>query len=182
MGLSNLWQPKFIIAALQDFTWVEVSHPHRNWAKNIHVLLSQADDLVERGFVLHIDWKGAVDIIPPSVFLFPLVSGNEPSDVSQDTYVRWLTIVVLMSRFDGEASIVECVFAETLKIGMSWNARNASPPFLTEQEKSFTFLLFFLSQCLFQSLSFPSYFERHSTLVFLKCVDITITMTSLSTE
>jgi len=79
--------PKFIITVLHDFTWVEPSHPHRNCAKNIHVLLSQADDLVERGFVLHIDWKAAFGIIPPSRFFFPSVSENKPSDVSHDTYM-----------------------------------------------------------------------------------------------
>lgn len=117
--------PKFIITALQDFTWVEASHPHRNWPKNIHVLLSQADDPVKRGFVLHIDLKAAFGLIPPSGFLFPLVSENKPSDVSHDTYMFTGSLEVFL------ASIVECVFTKTLKTGMFWNsrnARNASPP------------------------------------------------------
>lgn len=130
MSLSNLWQPKFIIAALQDFTWVEVSHPPRNWAKNIHVLLSQADDPVERGFVLHIDWKCAVNIIPPSVFLFPLVSGNKHSDVSQDTYVHWLTLCFsvpfsLRSVFLPKCSLLVCSEMPGMPVLHSWPSKKS---------------------------------------------------------
>lgn len=55
--------------------------------------------------------------------------------------------------------------------------------FLTEQEKSSKFLPFFFSKSVsLKGLRIPGYFERGSRAVFLKHVDITIAMTSLSAD
>lgn len=168
--------PKFIITALQDLTWVEASHPHRNWAKNIHVRLSQADDPVKRRFVLHIDLKAAFGLIPPSGFRFPLVSENKPSDVSHDTYM--LTGGVLMSHFAGGVSIVECVFAKTLKTGMfrnSRNARNASPPSWPSKKRASRSSRFLLVSVSPKAYRIPSYFETSFSQMCWRhhCHDVT---------
>lgn len=81
-SLSNLWQPHVHYRSLTGLDFVEAPHPPRNWSINRPVRLSHADDLVERGFVLYIDWKGAVGMNPPPVFLFPLASENKASNAS----------------------------------------------------------------------------------------------------